>query len=136
MANLRIATNRLVCLGYGKFIRADAIEAVLPLEGSDRQPGQRTCLLIDHPKKEIMASRSETSIVRDMIEQEPEITTSIELGPYLKFVDELYDALQEITPSMRKLLEETVGFRVDVTLEQVEQLRGYPSKVTDEEELA
>lgn len=136
MANLRIAKDQLVPLGYGKFIRADAIQAVIPMEGHDRKPGCRTRLLIEHPEKEVVASRSETSIVRDMIDQEVEITMSVEVGPYIKFVDDLYDALNEIGPSLRQLLAETAGYRVDATLDQINQLRGYPSSNGDEEELA
>ena len=135
MANYRVAKDSLVPLGYGKYIRADAIQAVIPLEGNDRKAGCRTRLLIDHPEKEIVASRSETSIVRDMIEQ-PEFTVAVDVAPYQKFIDDLYDALQEIGPGMRNLLEETAHYRVDVTLEQIEQLRGYPSRAIDDKELA
>jgi len=136
MANYRIAKDSLVPLGYGKYIRADAIEAVIPLEGHDRKAGCRTRLLVDHPEKEVVASRSETSIVRDMIEQEVEATISVDVAPYQKFVDDLYDALQDISPGMRQLLEEQAHYRVDVTLEQIEQLRGYPSRTIDDKELA
>ena len=136
MAKYRIAKEHLVPLGYGKYIRADAIEAVIPLEGHDRKAGCRTRLLVDHPEKEIVASRSETSIVRDMIDHEAEMSISVDVAPYLKFVDDLYDALQEISPGMRQLLEEQANYRVDATLEQIEQLRGYPSQIADAEELA
>jgi hypothetical protein len=56
----------LVHLGYGKFVRADRIYALVPLEGSERGDGRRTLVHIEGIDRPVIASRSEQAIARDM----------------------------------------------------------------------
>lgn len=57
---------RMVHLGYGKFVRADRVYALVPLEGSDRQDGRRTYVHVDGLSEPIVASRSERAIMTDV----------------------------------------------------------------------
>ena len=57
---------RMIPLGYGKFVRADRIYALVPLEGSERQDGRRTYVHVDGLTEPIVASRSERAILADM----------------------------------------------------------------------
>jgi hypothetical protein len=59
---------QLVALGYGKFVRADRVYALVPLEGPDRGDGRRTLVHIDGIDEPIVASRSESAIARDVAE--------------------------------------------------------------------
>ncbi|HEX4671557.1 MAG TPA: hypothetical protein VH279_04785 [Solirubrobacteraceae bacterium] len=59
---------QLVALGYGKFVRADRIYALVPLEGPDRGDGRRTLVHVDGIDEPIVASRSESAIARDVAE--------------------------------------------------------------------
>ena len=62
----RAAPPPLIALGYGKFVRADRVYALVPLEGAERGDGRRTLVHvegIDHP---LVASRSEAAIARDL----------------------------------------------------------------------
>ena len=56
----------LVPLGYGKFVRADRVYALVPLEGSERGDGRRTLVHVEGLEDPIVASRSESAIARDI----------------------------------------------------------------------
>jgi len=56
----------LVPLGYGKFVRADRVFALVPLEGAERGDGRRTLVYIEGIEEPVVASRSESAIARDV----------------------------------------------------------------------
>jgi hypothetical protein len=57
---------RMVPLGYGKFVRADRVFAVVPLEPGERGEGRRTYVHVDGISQPIVASRSERAILSDV----------------------------------------------------------------------
>ena len=57
---------RMVSLGYGKFVRADRVFALVPLEGGERQDGRRTYVHVDGLTEPVVASRSERAILADV----------------------------------------------------------------------
>ena len=57
---------RLVSLGYGKYVRADRVFALVPLEAGDRGEGRRTSVHVDGLSEPIVASRSERAILSDV----------------------------------------------------------------------
>ena len=59
---------QLVALGYGKFVRADRVYALVPLEGGDRGDGRRTVVHVEGMDEPIVASRSEGAIAREIAE--------------------------------------------------------------------
>ena len=56
----------MVHLGYGKWVRADRVFAVVPLEGADRGEGRRTYVHVDGLAEPLVASRSERAILADV----------------------------------------------------------------------
>src|SRR6185312_8042251 len=56
----------MIFLGYGKYVRADRIYALEPIEGDDRGDGQRTRVWIDGMEEPLVASRTERTILADM----------------------------------------------------------------------
>ncbi len=58
----------LIALGYGKFVRADRIYALVPLEGAERGDGRRTLVYVEGVEDALVASRSESAIARDLAE--------------------------------------------------------------------
>ena len=56
----------LIPLGYGKFVRADRIYALVPLEGPSRGDGRRTLVHVEGIETPLIASRSEGAIARDL----------------------------------------------------------------------
>ena len=59
---------RMIPLGYGKFVRADRIFAVVPLDGDERGDGRRTLVHVDGIAEPLLASRSERAILADLEE--------------------------------------------------------------------
>ena len=56
----------MIALGYGKFVRADRIYALVPLEGAERGDGRRTLVHVEGMEDPVVASRSETAIAEDL----------------------------------------------------------------------
>ena len=56
----------MVHLGYGKWVRADRVFAVVPLEGAERGEGRRTYVHVDGLGEPLVASRSERAILSDV----------------------------------------------------------------------
>ena len=50
--------TRMVALGYGRFVRADQIVALIPVEGESRGEGQRTYVHLEGVEEPVVASRS------------------------------------------------------------------------------
>lgn len=66
---------RLVPLGYGKFVRADRVYALVPLEGGERSDGRRTRVYVDGIDEALVASRSERAIAADLEVALSEVST-------------------------------------------------------------
>ena len=56
----------MVPLGYGKWVRADRVFAVVPLAGADRGEGRRTYVHVEGLTEPLVASRSERAILADV----------------------------------------------------------------------
>ena len=56
----------MVALGYGKFVRADRVYALVPLEGAQRGDGRRTLVYVEGIEQPLIASRSEAAIADDL----------------------------------------------------------------------
>ena len=56
----------MVPLGYGKYVRADRVFALVPLEGPERGDGSRTLVHVEGVADPLVASRSERAIVADV----------------------------------------------------------------------
>jgi hypothetical protein len=56
----------MVPLGYGKWVRADRVFAVVPLEPGERGEGRRTYVHVEGLSEPIVASRSERAILADV----------------------------------------------------------------------
>jgi hypothetical protein len=57
---------RMVHLGYGRWVRADRVYAVVPLQGEERGDGRRTYVHVDGLGEPLVASRSERAILADV----------------------------------------------------------------------
>ena len=57
---------RMVALGYGKFVRAERVFAIVPIDASERGDGRRTYVHVDGLAEPVVASRSERAILADV----------------------------------------------------------------------
>ena len=58
--------SRMIALGYGKFVRADRVFAVVPIDADERGDGRRTYVHVDGIAEPLIASRSERAILADL----------------------------------------------------------------------
>jgi hypothetical protein len=56
----------MVALGYGKFVRADRVFALIPLDADERGDGRRTYVHVEGIAEPLVASRSERAIMADV----------------------------------------------------------------------
>jgi hypothetical protein len=63
---MTLTTTGMVPLGYGKFVRADEIIALVPIDDGDRGDGRRTYVHTQGLEEPLVASRSEKAILADM----------------------------------------------------------------------
>lgn len=57
---------RMVALGYGRWVRADRIFALVPLDPDERGDGRRTFVHVEGVDSPLVASRSERAILADI----------------------------------------------------------------------
>jgi hypothetical protein len=107
--------SRMVALGFGKFARADRIYALERITGEERGDGRRTRVWIDGVSDPLIASRTETTILRDM-GQEAAIAGGPELDEALDLASRLASAadagkvdLHDLGRRARRLLASTTG---------------------------
>ena len=102
--------NRMVFLGFGKYVRADKIYTLEPLETEERGSGRRTKVWVEGIPEPIIASRTERTILHDMGHDasaaSPIIDQSLELA---ELIVEQADAgrvdLTDLGRRARRLLE-------------------------------
>ena len=66
MAKMKKRDARLISLGYGRFVRADRVFALIPLAPDERGEGRRTYVHVDGIAEPLIASRSERAIRADV----------------------------------------------------------------------
>jgi hypothetical protein len=66
MAKKRVRDARMISLGYGRFVRADRVFALIPLAPEERGEGRRTYVHVDGIAEPLVASRSERAIRADV----------------------------------------------------------------------
>ncbi len=121
-----IKTGRMVYLGYGKYWRSDDIVGLHPIE-EGRGPGRRTEVYVSARSEAFIASRSERAILQEMVTAPDEIFRMEEAR---SVVGDLLDALQDLSPLLRRVLSNEGRFEVD---KWEERLRALLSPPADEE---
>jgi hypothetical protein len=61
-----MASAPLIPLGYGKFVRADRVFAVVPIDSDERGDGRRTYVHVEGIAEPLVASRSDRAILGDL----------------------------------------------------------------------
>jgi hypothetical protein len=107
---LEIKQGRMVHLGYGKYWRSDEIVGLCPIE-EDRGPGRRTEVYVGTREDPLVVSRSEQSILSDMASLPTEEFAAEEARGVLA---ELLEDLHDVTPVLRRMLENEVRLDLDI----------------------
>jgi len=123
---MEIKTGRMVYLGYGKYWRSDEIVGLNPIE-EGRGPGRRTEVFAAGRSAPIVASRSERTILQDMVTAPEEIFRMEEAR---SVIGDLLDAWTDLSPLLRRVLVNEGHFDVE---KWEERLRTLLHPVPDEE---
>ena len=89
---MEIKPDRMISLGYGRFLRSDAIVGLMRIE-DERGPKRRTEVYTATLDQPIVASRSEGSILQDMAYASDE---HLRLQETREIVGELAEALDDV----------------------------------------
>jgi hypothetical protein len=121
---LDIKTGRMVHLGYGKYWRSDEIVGLTPIE-EGRGPGRRTEVFAASRTQPLVASRSERAILQDMVTAPEEIFRMEEAR---SVVTDLIDALNDLSPLLRRVLVNEGRFDVERWEERLKALLNPPAE--------
>jgi hypothetical protein len=119
-----IKTGRMVYLGYGKYWRSDDIVGLHPIE-EGRGPGRRTEVYVSARSEAFIASRSERAILQEMVTAPDEIFRMEEAR---SVIGDLLDALQDLSPLLRRVLSNEGRFEVDKWEERLRALLSPPAE--------
>lgn len=106
---MEIRKDLMIPLGYGKYFRSDKIIGLEPIE-ENRGPQRRTYVYIEGKLEPIVASRGESTILRD-ITQSPEATVkSIQA---IELLERIFADLEDVGPMLRKSIKDEAKLDLD-----------------------
>ena len=106
---MRVEPGIMVALGYGKYFRSDSIVGLEPIE-EGRGPGHRTRVYVQGHEEPIIASRSEGTILRDMVETPREVTRA---GEQYQLLVDILESVHEIDPMVRRIVQQQGDWNLD-----------------------
>jgi len=106
---MEVREDAIVPLGYGKYVRADRIIALVPIE-DDRGPGRRTKVYVEQLPGPLVASRTENAILASMVRTPTEV---LEATAALELIQDLLDDIQQVGPMLRKSIKDEAGLDLD-----------------------
>jgi hypothetical protein len=110
---MKIQPSVLVHLGYGKYVRSDQVVAVIPVD-EDRGPGRRTFVHLQGQLDPIVASRAEDTLVRDLVQEPPEVIQARQQQEILK---DLLSDLGNVDRTVRRIARD----QANLDLERLER---------------
>lgn len=108
----------MVPLGYGKFARSDKIVYLEPIE-DDRGPGRRTLVYIEDIKTPLVASRTDNSILANMVAVPRE---EMEAAAALNLLKDIRDDILQIGPMLRKSIKKEADFDIDKIEKKIDEI--------------
>ena len=115
---MRIERGVMVFLGYGKYFRSDRIVGLEPLE-EGRGPGRRTKVYVEDIPDPIIASRSESAILRELTESPKEITRAQE---QYQLLTDIADTVADINPVVRAIIRDQGKWDLDRLEERIKEI--------------
>lgn len=115
---MEIRKDVVVPLGYGKFIRSDKIIGLEPIE-DDRGPGKRTYVYVEGAKSPMIASRTETTILSNMVETPTEI---MEATAAIELLKDILDDINQIGPMLRKSIKKEAKLDLEKISLKIEEI--------------
>ncbi len=111
---MKVMPDRIVSLGFGKFVRADRIVALVPIE-EDRGSGHRTLVYVENLSDPLVAGRTEGIILRDMVGPE---------SGYIELLRELQMQIGQVRPLLKTSIRSEAGLDLDKLSGRISDLTG------------
>lgn len=115
---MEIRKDVIVPLGYGKFIKSDKIIGLEPIE-DDRGPGKRTYVYVEGIDKAMIASRTETSILSNMVETPADI---MEATAAIELLKDILDDISQIGPMLKKSIKKEAKLDLEKIALKIEEI--------------
>ncbi|MDX1623828.1 MAG: hypothetical protein R3199_07585 [Gemmatimonadota bacterium] len=117
---MKVVTERIVPLGYGKYARSDRVVALVPIE-EDRGPGRRTRVHVEGLADPIVASRSDGAILGDLVEPSEGVPRAEEQRQLLL---DILDTLEGLDPMLRRIVRDQSDWNLDRLEERIRDVLG------------
>jgi hypothetical protein len=111
---MKVIADRIVTLGFGKYVRADNIVALVPIE-EDRGSGRRTLVYVNGLPEPLVAGRTEATILRDMVGAE---SGAAELRRELQL------QIGQVRPLLKSSIRSEAGLDLDELSRRITDLTG------------
>ncbi len=115
---MEIRENIMIPLGYGKFARSDKIISLEPIE-DDRGPGKRTIVYVEDVKSPMIASRTENTILANMVQVPRQ---DLEAAAALELLKDIRDNISQIGPMLRKSIKKEADFDIDKMEKRINEI--------------
>jgi hypothetical protein len=123
---MEVRPNVVVSLGYGKYLRADKIVGLEPIEDHDnRGPGRRTRVFMEGRPEPVIASRTEGTILREMVEVPREV---VEARRAVELLEDILQDLGEVGPMLRRSIREEAGLDIEKILRRIRRILEHESE--------
>lgn len=125
---MEIKKDILIPLGYGKYIRSDKVVALEPIT-ENRGPQRRTQVFIEGLSDPLIASRTESAILRDLVLSPEELR----VNEAMELIENIYENLKDVGPMLRKSIFNEAGLNLDQIESKIESLleRSMPNIVDE-----
>jgi hypothetical protein len=118
LGKLEVRENIIIPLGYGKFVRSDKIIALEPIE-VDRGPGRRTSVYVEEISTPLIASRTETAVLANIVKTPKEV---MEATAALELLQDIYDEIHQTGPMLRKSIKKEAQIDLDKIERRIEEI--------------
>ncbi|MCD2346843.1 hypothetical protein [Clostridium guangxiense] len=115
---MEIREGLMIPLGYGKFVRSDKIITLERIE-DERGPGRRTLVYVEDIRSPMVASRTENSILANMVEVPRD---KLEAAAALELLYDISDDIQQIGPMLRKSIKKEAGFDLEKIEKRINEI--------------
>jgi hypothetical protein len=115
---MRIESGLMVALGYGKYFRSDRIVGLEPVEHG-RGPRNRTLVYLESKTEPVIASRSESAILRDMVQMPKEATKAREV---YELLSDVLDTVTDFDPILKSIIREQGGWDLDLLRDRIRSI--------------
>lgn len=117
---MKVRPNVIVSLGYGKYVRSDRIVGLEPIEDQEnRGPGRRTRVYVEGRPEPVIGSRTEGTILRDMVQVPREL---LEARGAIELLEDILQDLSEVGPMLRRSIRDEAGLDIDSIIRRIREV--------------